>query len=142
MVYVTPANDYEQALDFAQNVFPEELRYIKRDQISFSVQSSSAQRTPQAARIASMAWTVVVGSLKPYEIVDLHVQPELYVEDVDAPPAYPKSVQLEDSKEAAEFFRRAQSVPTSRTHSRQTSPSARSTHSTGKGCSKNWFRLK
>jgi hypothetical protein len=140
MVYVTPAKDYEQALDFAQNVFPEELRHIKRDHISFSV-LSVAQRKQQTARIAAMAWTAVVGNLKTYEIIDLHVQPQFYVEDVDAPPAYPKPIQLEDSKEAAEFYRRPKSVPASRTHSRQTSPSAHSTHSTGKG-SKNWFRLK
>jgi len=89
-----------------------------------------------------MAWTAVVGNLKKYEIINIHVQPELYVEDVDAPPAYLKPVQLEESKEAEEFFRRPRSAPTSKTNSRQTSPSVRSTHSVGKGPSKTRFRLK
>lgn len=60
-----------------------------------------------------------------YGIIDVlvHVQPELE----DAPP---KPVQVEGSNEAAEFWR-LRSIPTSRTGSRKTSPSA-SVHRLGR----------
>lgn len=104
MVYVTPATNYEvspsqsqihfcqfiltilqQALDFAQNLFPEELSTVKRDRISFSVLRVDISRSlnksrHEAARIAPIAWQAVVGGLKTYEIIDIHVQ-------VQPPPA-------------------------------------------------------
>jgi len=107
MVYVTPAQSYEQALDFAQNEFADELYHIKRDRISFSV-LVNAGRTHRSVRIGTMAWPAVVSGLKRYEIIDVHVQPDLYVEHVDGPPGYHQiSVGVEESdKEATEFFAR------------------------------------
>jgi hypothetical protein len=61
-----------------------------------------------------MAWPAVVPNLKRYEIVEVHVQPELYVEHVDGPPRYQIAVGVvEESKEATEFFARSHPARTS-----------------------------
>jgi len=107
MVYVTPASNYEQAIDFAQKEFADELSNIKRNRISFSV-LVHADRTLRSVRIGAMAWPAVVGNLKTYEIIDVHVQPEVYVQHVDGPPGYHIATGAEEeSKEAAEFFARS-----------------------------------
>ncbi|KAL5521761.1 hypothetical protein ACEPAF_2509 [Sanghuangporus sanghuang] len=75
MVYVEPARDYEQALDFAQNVFPQ-LVEISRTRIGFlvNVRVNGALRK---VRIAPMAWPRVLQSLATYEIIELSILPEL-----------------------------------------------------------------
>jgi len=137
MVYVTPAKSYEQALDFAQNEFADELRHIKRDRISFSV-LVHAEKTYRSVRIGAMAWPAVVSNLKRYEIIEVHVQPELYVEHVDGPPGYQIAVGVghSESKEATEFFARSNPVRTSGAKPINNKRPA------GKGASKPFFRLK
>ena len=48
-----------------------------------------------------MAWPVIITNLERYQIVEIHVQPELSdVEHVDGPPEYPIAVGgVEESKE-------------------------------------------
>jgi len=70
MVYVTPADDYEQALDYAFDVYPEELKDISRDRVQFSVNVKNSR----SSRIASMAWNAVVVSLTRFEILDITVR--------------------------------------------------------------------
>jgi len=137
MVYVTPAANYEQALDFAQKVFRNQLGAISRDRISFSVTvMTNGDRRP--VRIAEMAWGAVVATLQCYEIIDVHVQPEVHIIDSDVRLRYLDDEQG-DSKEASEFFKRegrqetARSCPPSRAQSRKSSPSARSLSSIEKG---------
>jgi len=102
MVYVTPAQSYEQALDFAQNEFADELRHIKRDRISFSVLVNAGIGIHRSVRIGTMAWSAVVSGLKRYEIIDVHVQPDLCMEHVDEPPGYHQiSVEVEESDKEA-----------------------------------------
>ncbi|KAL5514201.1 hypothetical protein ACEPAG_2289 [Sanghuangporus baumii] len=74
MVYVEPARDYEQALDFAQSVFPQ-LAEISRTRIGFlvNVRVNGALRK---VRIAPMAWPRVLQSLATYEIIELFIIPE------------------------------------------------------------------
>jgi hypothetical protein len=156
MVYVTPAVNHEvcslpsiaplvlcwtpflqQALDFAQKAFRHQLGGINRDRISFSVTVvTNGDRRP--VRIAEMAWGVVVATLQQYEIIDIHVQPEVHIIDSDVQLRY-LTPEERDSKEAAEFFSRegrqetARSCPPSRAQSRKSSPSARSLNSMEKG---------
>jgi len=50
-----------------------------------------------------MAWPAVVSNLKSYEIIEVHVQPELYVEHVDGPPGYQIAVGVPESEETELF---------------------------------------
>jgi len=134
MVYVPPAQSYEQALDFAQKEFSDDLHNIKRDQISFSV-LVHAEKSLRSVRIGAMAWPAVVSNLKRFEIVEVRVQPELHVEHVDGPPGYHVATRAGESKEATEFY--ARSNP-SRTPVKNTSQK----HPAGKGGFKPFFRLK
>jgi len=154
MVYVPPAQSYEvscvlttirgfwflfsrtsqQALDFAQKEFSADLHNIKRDRISFSV-LVNAERAFRSVRIGAMAWPAVVSSLKRFEIIEVRVQPELYVEHVDGPPGYHIATGAEESKEAAEFYARSNSSRTPGMKSKNDK------HPAGKG-SKPFFRLK
>jgi hypothetical protein len=142
MVYVTPADNYEQALDFAQKVFRQQLGRIKRDRISFAVTViTNGER--RSVRIAEMAWGAVVATLQRYEIIDVHVQPEVHIIDSDVRVSYIDDEGDGESKEATEFFSREardmpRSCPTSKAPSRKSSPSARSLNSIDKGA-KRWL---
>ncbi|KZT69714.1 hypothetical protein DAEQUDRAFT_726379 [Daedalea quercina L-15889] len=80
MVYVTPADTYEQAIQYAREVFPEDLRHIPAQQLSFTV-ISNTPKGKRTVRISSMAWKAVVEKLACYEIIDLNVNPEIILED-------------------------------------------------------------
>jgi hypothetical protein len=84
-----------------------------------------------------MAWPAVVSNLKRYEVIDVHVQPELFVEHVDGPPGYHIATRVEESKESKEFF--ARSEPRSKCN--QTKPS-KNKHPAAKDTSKPTIRLK
>ncbi|THH03104.1 hypothetical protein EW145_g6528 [Phellinidium pouzarii] len=73
MVYVQPAPDFEEALNYAMTVFPQ-LAHVARDRIAFSV-NVRVNGTLRTVRIASMAWERVLKSLSTYEIVDISVLP-------------------------------------------------------------------
>ncbi|KAH9177814.1 hypothetical protein EDB89DRAFT_1844516 [Lactarius sanguifluus] len=73
LVYVTPGESYEQAIDFVLESFPE-LRDVDRSLICLEVRvvlNSQAER--KTARIGRMAWSPVVATLAQYEIVEIQV---------------------------------------------------------------------
>ncbi|RPD61723.1 hypothetical protein L227DRAFT_464018, partial [Lentinus tigrinus ALCF2SS1-6] len=72
-VYVVPAETYEQAIDLAQDVFPE-LVDIARERISICVNGTIGKQAGHI-RIAPIAWSVVVLKLSSFEILDVVVQP-------------------------------------------------------------------
>jgi hypothetical protein len=125
MVYVTPADSYEQAIDFAKKVFPDELRKVNRNNISFSITVITRGDKKRSVWIADMAWSTVVSTLHRYEIIDVHVQPEVQVTHDDITSLPPPPMYTSDSKEAAEFYAaRARSCPPSpHLLTRQVSPS-------------------
>ncbi|EIM85091.1 uncharacterized protein STEHIDRAFT_28260, partial [Stereum hirsutum FP-91666 SS1] len=69
MVYVTPGETYDQALDFAQEVYPE-LRTCPRECIHFKI-SVSVNGSRQKVRIGSRAWGKVLANLTRYEVVEI-----------------------------------------------------------------------
>lgn len=69
MVYVEPAKDIEEAINFAQGVFPQ-LVGVARSQIAFSV-NVRVNGALKTVRIAPMAWSRVLRSLATYEIIDI-----------------------------------------------------------------------
>ncbi|KAN0130265.1 hypothetical protein V8E53_011888 [Lactarius tabidus] len=75
LVYVTPGETYEQAIDFVQEAFPE-LRDVDRNLICLEVRVvlNSQPAELGTARICRMAWSPVVASLVQYEIVEIHVE--------------------------------------------------------------------
>jgi len=92
MVYVTPPKTYEEALDFAQKVFPE-LKDVDRESISFQMRAHTGT-AEHPARIAPMAWQQILGILTRFEILEIQVR------DADPPPNYDApSVSSEKSKE-------------------------------------------
>lgn len=56
MVYVTPAETYDQAIHYAKTVFPHELGHVDRHRITFSVRVN-ALNSVQTAQIGPTAWT-------------------------------------------------------------------------------------
>ncbi|KAF8260489.1 hypothetical protein EI94DRAFT_1706245 [Lactarius quietus] len=76
LVYVKPGESYEQAVDFAQEAFPE-LKDVDRSLIYFAVRVvlSNPHTERKMARIGRMAWAPVMADLSQYEIVEIHVEP-------------------------------------------------------------------
>ncbi|KAH9988036.1 hypothetical protein BJV77DRAFT_906152, partial [Russula vinacea] len=71
MVYVTPGETYDHAIDIAKDSFLE-LKDVERERISLEVhvvlKNQQARRT---AEIGRTAWPVVVASLARFEIVEI-----------------------------------------------------------------------
>ncbi|KAI0059621.1 hypothetical protein BV25DRAFT_1785443, partial [Artomyces pyxidatus] len=63
MVYAPAGKTYEEALDSAQELFPD-LRGIDRDRISFHVTG-----TDHFVRVPKMAWEAVLLDVPRYEVV-------------------------------------------------------------------------
>jgi len=80
MVYVTPAEDYEQALDYAYSEFPEELNGVSRDRVRFSIKVLVDGKV-RSSRIGRMAWKNVLATLTRYELINIDLQS-------DEPPQY------------------------------------------------------
>jgi len=75
MVYVTPGDTYEHAIDIAKESF-KELKDVERDRISLEVHVVlKNQQTRRTAEIGRTAWSVVVASLARFEIVEIRVAP-------------------------------------------------------------------
>ncbi|KAH9053066.1 hypothetical protein EDB87DRAFT_1569822 [Lactarius vividus] len=73
LVYVSPGESYDQAIEFAQGAFPE-LRDVDRSLIYLEIRvilKNQAERP--TARIHQTAWSPVVATLSQYEIVEIHV---------------------------------------------------------------------
>ncbi|KAI9439283.1 hypothetical protein H4582DRAFT_1781002, partial [Lactarius indigo] len=71
LVYVSPGESYEQAIEFAQGAFPE-LRDIDHSLIYLEIRvilHNQAERTK--ARIHRTAWSPVVATLAQFEIVEI-----------------------------------------------------------------------
>ncbi|KAF7980845.1 hypothetical protein HWV62_29456 [Athelia sp. TMB] len=144
MIYVNRASDHEQALDFAYQVFSDALQGIKRDRISFSV----AAKEGRLARIAPMSWSPVVSALKRFEIIEIHINPDLTVSEYpDGPLQYPVITGADPEDEKSQERSRPQrsalykpskdrpvaktskSPPMSRSSSRESASSSRSSSS-------------
>ncbi|KAI0249245.1 hypothetical protein BJV78DRAFT_1229291 [Lactifluus subvellereus] len=88
MVYVTPGDSYEHAIDLAQEAFPE-LRDVDRDQIGLEVRVVvSHQSERRTAQIGRTAWPVVLTTLARFEIVEVHVASPPQANAVAQPPPY------------------------------------------------------
>ncbi|KAH9969445.1 hypothetical protein BGW80DRAFT_1117798, partial [Lactifluus volemus] len=73
LVYVTPGESYDQAIESAQDAFPE-LRDVDRDLICLEVRVIVNNQTQhKRARISRTAWPVVLPTLVRYEIVHVRV---------------------------------------------------------------------
>lgn len=140
MVYVTPAEDYEQALDFAYSVFPTELHSIPRSRVYFSV-NIVVRGSPRTSRISPMAWSAVIMTLKQYEIVLVSVLPPEHTNtdamnnsyaNIDSipPPTYSPSssrhILPSDNKHHDSSL--LYPIKSSETRSRSSSPSSTSAH--------------
>ncbi|KAJ7782760.1 hypothetical protein B0H16DRAFT_1297330 [Mycena metata] len=144
LVYVRPAHTYEvrvhsftaneiyrprliirrPALDIAQKEFIE-LATIPRERISFNTVASLNRQEPRVVRISESAWFAAVARQLCGGVIDILVSP-----DPSAPPTYlavPSPGEM--TKDEVEILRKTRSTPSSPTHSRQSSPSGRSTKS-------------
>jgi len=76
MVYVTPGETYDHAIDIAKESFIE-LRSVPRERISLEVHVVlKNQQVRRTAEIGRTAWPVVVASLARFEIVEIRVASE------------------------------------------------------------------
>lgn len=94
----------QEALDFAQEVYPE-LKSVPRDSIHFKI-SVSVNGTRQKVRIGSRAWSKVLSNLTRYEVVEIHLEnvpPRVPEKEglslFDSPPQY-----QDDSQESKEHL--------------------------------------
>lgn len=75
MVYVTPGETYDHAVDIAKQSFIE-LKDVESERISLEVHVVlKNQQTRRTAEIGRTAWSVVVASLARFEIVEIRVAP-------------------------------------------------------------------
>ncbi|KAF8070781.1 hypothetical protein FPV67DRAFT_1414279 [Lyophyllum atratum] len=128
LVYVRPADNYEQALDFAQKEFPDELAGVSRDRISFNI-TAKMNGEHRHVRISESAWVAAVTRLLRGEVIDVHVRPPPGTIDTkDAPP--PQYLEVPQPT-----LRHSTSTPSSPYHrSRDPSPSP-----SEKVSSRSWF---
>jgi len=85
LVYVRPADDYQQALDYAQKEFPDELASIPRDHISFHIDAKMNGVT-LSVRISESAWVATVARLLRGEIINIVVRQPLCLDTKEMPP--------------------------------------------------------
>ncbi|KAG2352322.1 hypothetical protein BDR07DRAFT_1438170 [Suillus spraguei] len=91
MVYVpqprtsTLAQLFQQAVTFARSAFEGDLTGIDKSRISFSL-NVLANGKKSSVNISREAWSTIMSHLVQYEIVDVHVQPELRLSG--PPPSY------------------------------------------------------
>jgi len=78
IVHVTPAEDYNRAIEIAIESFPE-LRHFERGRISLGVRLKRNQQEKKTAEIngPGVTWPSVVATPERYEIVEIHVSPPL-----------------------------------------------------------------
>ncbi|KAH7915086.1 hypothetical protein BJ138DRAFT_1142613 [Hygrophoropsis aurantiaca] len=90
MTYVTPAKDYRHALRLAREAFRQELKGVADRRITFSIHvRTKSDPRMRSARINSDAWPKLIPLVARYEIIDIHIQPEIVVEECrDPAPEY------------------------------------------------------
>ncbi|KAF4598123.1 hypothetical protein EYR38_006519 [Pleurotus pulmonarius] len=124
LVFVQPASSYMGAIEEARKVFPE-LGAIPDDRIGFYITATLGQ-SKQQVRVSESAWCAAIARLLRGEVVDVRV-----VEgDISLSIEPPQYLEVPDTKEASEFYntnndiRESRSAPSSRSPSRQPSPSS------------------
>ncbi|KAG2043726.1 hypothetical protein BDR03DRAFT_909187 [Suillus americanus] len=85
MMYVPPAESFDQAVTFARSAFESDLTGIDKGRISFSL-NVLANGKQSSVGISKVAWSRIMSHLARYEIIDVHVQPEIKV--FGPPPSY------------------------------------------------------
>ncbi|GLB37778.1 hypothetical protein LshimejAT787_0408290 [Lyophyllum shimeji] len=127
LVYVRPADNYEQALELAQKEFSEDLAGLSRDRISFNI-TAKMNGERRHVRISESAWVAAVTRLLRGEVIDIHVRPPPGFVDTKEPPP-PQYL------EVPQTTLRHSSTPSSpRSRSRDPSPSP-----SERGSSRSWF---
>jgi len=116
MMYVPPAQSFDQAVTFARSAYESDLNGVDQSRISFSL-NVIAQGRHSSVGITSEAWPSVVSRLARYEIIDLHVTPAI---KVSPPPSY-KSGRSSSSTERPEKEHRRSSSPSSSASASQSS---------------------
>ncbi|KAG2347542.1 hypothetical protein BDR05DRAFT_958283 [Suillus weaverae] len=95
MMYVPLAKNFDQAVTFARSAFEGDLTGIDKSRISLSL-NVMANGKQSSVCISRAAWSAITSHLVRYEIVDVHIKPEL---EVSGPPPSYRSC---SSKEGAE----------------------------------------
>jgi len=72
----------QQAVTFARSAFESDLTGIDKSRISFSL-NVLANGKQSSVGISRVAWSKMMAHLARYEIIDVHVQPEI---KISAPP--------------------------------------------------------
>ena len=73
----------QKALDYAFQAF-DELCKVKRDRVWFSYEVIKSDKTRRNIRIGFDAWASVAPHFARHQVIDIHIQPELIVQDVDS----------------------------------------------------------
>ena len=73
----------QKAVDYAFQVF-DELGKVKRDRVWFSYEVLKSDKTSRNIRIGFDAWASVAPHFVRHQVIDVHIQPELIVQDVDS----------------------------------------------------------
>ncbi|KAG2142285.1 uncharacterized protein EDB93DRAFT_1158353 [Suillus bovinus] len=98
MMYVPPAENFDQAVTFARSAFEGDLTGIDKSRISFSL-NVLANGKQSSVGISRVAWSTTMSHLAQYEIIDVHVQPELRVPgSPEPPPSYRSCGSPKDSE--------------------------------------------
>lgn len=77
VVYVPPAKSFHQAVIFARSAF-DDLTGVDKSRISFSL-NVQVNGKMTSVNIDHGAWPTITSHLVQYEIIDVHVQPEIRV---------------------------------------------------------------
>ncbi|OCH92018.1 hypothetical protein OBBRIDRAFT_774086 [Obba rivulosa] len=137
MAYVKPAENHDEAAEYAKEVFGE-LNDTPSNRISFSI-TVRVQDKIQTVTITPRAWRDTMGSLAKFEIVDISVteprpsRPASIVIDSphDAPPQYSSRSEKEADMYQDEKYLTSDYSPKTRSRSPSPSPSSRNPISRG-----------
>jgi len=118
MVYVIPGETYDQALDIAQESFPE-LKDAERSRIRFEVRVVlTNQSERKAAEIGRTAWPVVISTLARFEIIEIRVaSPPRPAGALSDPPPYETGWDWGTKDSATNPLRFRSPIPSSASHS-------------------------
>ncbi|KAG1781879.1 hypothetical protein EV702DRAFT_491318 [Suillus placidus] len=101
MMYVPIAENFDQAVTFARSAFKGDLTGIDKSRISFSL-NVIANGKQSSVGITRGAWSAVMSHLARYEIVDVHVKPELEVSG--PPPSYRSCSSAEGAEHSSSYL--------------------------------------
>ncbi|KAI0072414.1 hypothetical protein K474DRAFT_1700979 [Panus rudis PR-1116 ss-1] len=130
MIYVTPVESFSEAADYALSVFPDDLRGVSKEQISFTtVTNLNGGEVKKEIGIDAKAWRVLMTRLHDGHIINVHVRPKIIINDVpydEDPPNYDNHPQyVSQQEERASSSQDTQGKPSgSGSNSRSTSRSS------------------